>query len=345
LHLTKSSVDFQSKVAGLSRPQVAIFEVRQPWSMQLRDSDVLCLCPEGYAQPGREHTERGKASLLSVCLIPFAYTAFGAAVVFVCGDKSESTAIRLLEFITSSRKPSTNTDRRPLLWPEEITGPMLDIMHLKLLLAAVLTCGIYTSMISMLFRYEATRAGLHHPSEAQIESHHKRNLKANDHSIPTDVHGRRPVVLSEADLTQKEMRLWAGSAPVAWLTTGVTLLVNVITVQYFGLSGVEGIGRDDFENRLNAVLKIWAIYLLTPFVVVPLSATLASLMIGGRAHVKELWSYTEQWGVDYQEKHRLGDLARRRSMLAAAVKGDPDANAIDTWESSEVEALFVSEKA
>jgi hypothetical protein len=90
---------------------------------------------------------------------------------------------------------------------------------------------------------------------------------------------------------------------------------------------------------------MWLLYLLTPLVVVPLCATIVYFSFGGSSRVKELWTYTEHWGVDEQENCRLKELAQRRKMLAATSTGDPDNSLVYTKESAEVEALLVGEKA
>jgi hypothetical protein len=295
---------------------------------------------------------RGKNSFLSLCISDYVLVAIIVFSTSYGGPASWTGAlldvtVRLPFFFPPSESfSSSNAKFKSSAMPRETVEALVDLVNLALPIYAMMLSNIYTSLIGMLFRIEAKQVDLHRPTEVQIEANRSKNALADDQSTPTDVHGRRPVALAEAELSLADMKLLLGGspkAPVALMTAGFAILVQYFMLQLL-LPPVTEIGRDDLLHRFELILKTWKMLSLTPFVVVSVSATIFSFVKGGWAGVKQLWSYTEQWGVDAQEKRRLKDLAERRKMLAAAGKGDLDASTTEKLESSEVEALL-AEKA
>ena len=292
---------------------------------------------------------RGKASLLSQCAFPYIIAAI-VTVILVCTDKNGFWGSAIREgmkqstFFTASPEKFNSAHGSSASLSKEAVETLLNLVNLSLPLFALLGCGAYHSLIGIITRVEAKSQGLDYPTEAQIEAQRKKNETADAQNLPTDVHGRRPVALAEAQLTQEELRLWVGKVPIAVFTACITVFVHSLLVQFM-LPLVGDMGRDDYIQRFDLARKMWRIFFLTPFVAVPVFATLTALFLGGFTSAKQLWSYTEQWGVDEQEKRRLKDLALRRKMLAAAGKSGSYASAIDTKEGAEVEALLIAEKA
>jgi uncharacterized protein (UPF0333 family) len=286
---------------------------------------------------------RGKASLFSQCDMTFGMLAVIAAVAVYCFTGTIDLRTNVNALLTTAR-PKKAVDVPSM--SKETFETLADIANLAMPFYATTVYGVHGRLIVTIYRIEATRLDIHKPTEAQIEANRQKDAQADKKEVPTDVHGRRPVTLAEAELAQEEMGRWIGEGKshLAVTITFVTILANWYTVEELFWPVLRSLDRDDFENRFYLACNMWGMHLLTPMVVVPLSGTIISFVFGGFVRVKQLWAYTEQWGVNEREKHRLKDLAQRRKMLAATSTGDLDSSLTDRKESAEVEALLVSEK-
>ena len=292
---------------------------------------------------------RGKSSLLSQCAPLYVLFAIFYAML-VCTDQDGTwgrairEAFKKTDVVNMSPKRVRSVDGVSEQLPEEAVEIWLDKVCILFPLIAMLGCGVYNVLIGILLRFEATQLGLDHPTEAQVKAHREKNRRANAQNVATDLHGRRPVALAEAELTKEEMREWMEKARIALITARLTMIVNCVALMPI-IPYIQAMRRDDFDHRLGLAQMMWTASFTIPFVTVPLFATLAALFTGGFTRVKQLWSYTEQWGVDEREKRRLKVFAHRCEILATAGKSKPHANAVDEKEGAEVEAFLVAEKA
>ena len=291
---------------------------------------------------------RGKTSLLSQCAFHYVFFAISIAVL-ICTDKNRTWSRASRETFTKANVADISSKRAETLakvsehLPTKAVEIWLDKICILLPFFAMLGCGAYNSLMGIVLRFEANRLGLDHPTEAQVRAHREKNRRANAQNVATDFHGRRPVALAEAELTNNEMREWTGNAHITYITATLAVLVNGALLLAM-LPRVLDIGRDDFDQRSYHAQKIWIVFYHTPSVTVPFFATLAVLLVGGPTRVKQLWSYNEQWDLDEQGNCALHDLACHGKMLATGGQSPAHAGAADATEGAEVEAFLVAEK-